>query len=90
MPALKPLSTFDAVVDALGGKAEVARLTDNKDTAPRVWQEKTGRFPTRYYFTITAALAKRGYCAPRSLFGFHSKRRRPRRSKTASKEQRAA
>lgn len=90
MPALKSLSTFDAVVDVLGGYTKVARLTDNKDQAPRSWQAITGRFPTKYYFTISAALAGRGYSAPRSLFGFHSKKRRPRRCKTASKEQRAA
>jgi hypothetical protein len=90
MSVLTPLETFDEIVDALGGKAAVARLTDNKDTAPRVWQEKTGRFPTKYYFTISAALADRGYYAPLSLFGFHSKKRRSRRSKTTSKEQRAA
>ena len=36
------------------GRRRFAADTDNKDTAPRVWQEKTGRFPTKYYLSRSA------------------------------------
>ena len=68
---LKPLWTFKAVVDALGGPVAVGRLTDQTCAAVCNWRRYHGLFPSKYYFDIKAALADEGYFAPISLFTFH-------------------
>jgi hypothetical protein len=71
-PPLKPLWTFDEVVDALGGHQGVGVLTRQLPHAVKTWQKQRGRFPTKYYFTMKWALADAGYRAPLELWGFHS------------------
>jgi hypothetical protein len=70
--SLKPLWTFNAVVDALGGTGAVARLTGQRSSAAvSQWRRYRERFPSKYYFCMKAALADRGYFAPISLWGFY-------------------
>jgi hypothetical protein len=72
---LKPLWTFNAVLDVLGGPGEVGKLTDQTSAAVCNWRRLRGLFPSKYYFTMKAALADRGFYAPISLFGFHGTER---------------
>jgi hypothetical protein len=60
---LKPLWTFNAVVDA--------RLTGQTCAAVCNWRRYRCLFPSKYYFCMRAALADAGYFAPISLWGFY-------------------
>jgi len=82
---LKPLWTYDEVVDALGGSGKVGKLCDGQSSAAVCnWKRVRGVFPSWYYFTIKAALADRGYFAPISLFGFHGAYTKPPRRRRSS------
>jgi hypothetical protein len=69
---MQPLWDFDSVVEALGGPAEVGRLTGNVASAVCNWRRQRNRFPTKYYFVMKSALADRGHYAPIHLWGFYS------------------
>ena len=64
------LTTFDEVVEALGGVGEVGRLTDRSTSAVCNWRRKKQRFPTNLFFVMQQALVARGYAASRHLWGF--------------------
>jgi hypothetical protein len=66
----RKLTTFDEVIDAIGGLTAVARLTNRSLTAASNWRCQLGRFPARTYFVIEATLNKRGLSAAPDLFGF--------------------
>jgi hypothetical protein len=66
------LTTFDAVVDALGGMTALARLTGRSRTAVSNWRCQRHCFPARTYFVITTELERRGFSADRSLWQFES------------------
>ncbi len=68
---LKPLWTFNEVTDALDGPVAVGRITGQSGAAVCNWRRYRGRFPSKYYFVMRAALADRGYFAPISLWGFY-------------------
>jgi hypothetical protein len=68
---LKPLWTFKKVVDALGGPVAVGRITGQTCAAVCNWRRYNGRFPSKYYFCMRAALADEGHFAPISLWGFY-------------------
>jgi hypothetical protein len=59
------LDTTDAVIDALGGTAKVARLVGANPTNVSSCRGRT--FPSRWYFIMTGALAPR-YTALPSLW----------------------
>jgi hypothetical protein len=67
---LKRLTTFEQVIDELGGVTAVARLT--RRTAPAVcnWRKTRRRFPTTLYFVMQGALKVKGAQAERRLWGF--------------------
>jgi hypothetical protein len=71
MQQLKPLWTYNAVLDALGGPGEVGKLTGQTSAAVCNWRRLRGVYPSKYYFTLKVALADRGFYAPIALFGFH-------------------
>ena len=66
------LSTFEEVVEALGGRRNVARLTGKNTGAVCTWQRRQRRFPTKYYFVMAEALAAQRATASRDLWGFYS------------------
>lgn len=71
------LITQEAVFKALGGTSAVARLTKSKPSAVSSWKRTPdSRIPSKYYPTISAALAERGYCAPLDLFSFADDQRK--------------
>jgi hypothetical protein len=71
----RELQTFDAVVEALGGKREVARICDDQDTAAVCnWRRRRSLFPTKYYIVMKEELAARGVDAPHRLWGFVEKK----------------
>jgi hypothetical protein len=70
------LKTFNAVVAALGGKREVARLTNQNTAAVCNWQRRRSRFPTKYYIVMKAELDARGVDAPHKLWGFFEAKKR--------------
>jgi len=72
-PRLSPLWTYDAVLEALGGAREVGALCDQNANAAYAWRSARGKFPSKYYLTMKGALRDKGYWAPISLWGFHSK-----------------
>lgn len=61
------LSTTTEVFEALGGIAEVARLTRRKYNAASNWHV-AGSFPSNTLMALTEALKERGYTAPASLW----------------------
>jgi hypothetical protein len=74
---LRHLKTFDAVVEALGGKAEVGRICENQDTAAVCnWKRRRSRFPTKYYRVMIEELQERGATAPDKLWGFVETKKR--------------
>ena len=70
MARKKKCKTFDAVVELLGGKREVGRLTAQNTAAVCNWQRRRKRFPCKYYFVMKKELDARGADAPRHLWGF--------------------
>lgn len=62
------LSTAGEVMDALGGNAGVAKLTNS--TLKAVWNwRKDNYFPSDTFVVLKCALADRGIDAPASLWG---------------------
>jgi hypothetical protein len=74
-PTLQLLDTFDEVVEALGGKAEVGILCDQNTAAVCNWKRRRSRFPTKFYIVMLDELHARGYHAPFDLWGFVSRPR---------------
>jgi hypothetical protein len=70
------LKTFDAVVKALGGKREVARMCEDQDVAAVCnWRRRRKRFPTKFYLIMKDELDARGIEAPPRLWGFAEKKK---------------
>jgi hypothetical protein len=80
---LRPIWTFNEVIEVLGGPVAVGRLTGQTCAAVCNWRRHRGLFPSKYYFCMREALADEGYFAPISLWGFYGT------SETTSKEQAA-
>jgi hypothetical protein len=78
------LTTFDAVVDVLGGMSALATLTGRSRTAVSNWRCQQGCFPARTYFVITSELQRRGFSAHRSLWRFEDEPKTRRRRHRAS------
>ena len=68
-PFLKPLWTYDEVVDALGGRNGVAKITRQPPHAIPTWRKQRGKFPSKYHVIMKYALKDAGYRAPPSLWG---------------------
>jgi DNA-binding transcriptional regulator YdaS (Cro superfamily) len=66
----KPLTTFEHVIQALGGLKAVAALTGVTPAAVCHWRARTGRFPARTMERIQAELMCRGAVAARDMFDF--------------------
>lgn len=64
------LTSFDHVIQALGGLKAVAALLRVTPAAVCHWRARTGRFPARTHARIDAELARMGATAPRDLFDF--------------------
>ena len=65
---LRPIWTFNEVVEVLGGPVAVGRLTGQTCAAVCNWRRHRGLFPSKYYFCMREALADEGYFAPISLW----------------------
>ena len=77
--APKTLQTTSDVMDALGGTAAVARLTDRSTHCASNWRRfKT--FPANTFVTMRTALHERGLTAPDSLWGMTSRGKLPSRA----------
>lgn len=61
------LTTTAAVIDELGGIAEVAKLTGRKYNAVSNWRV-LGSFPSNTYLILNGELCERGHSAPLHLF----------------------
>jgi len=61
--------TMEAVINALGGPGKVAKLTGRKTNHLHNWQHDTGRFPSKTYPVMKAALEEKGYKALPELWG---------------------
>jgi DNA-binding transcriptional regulator YdaS (Cro superfamily) len=70
------LSSFDAVVDVLGGTSETARLLGAQQPAVSNWRARGGKFPARYYLAITEALRSKQLTCRTDLFAFRRPNRR--------------
>jgi len=64
------LTTFDSVVEILGGARAVGEMTDQNTAAVCNWRRRRSRFPTKYYIVMKAELDARGAEAPHDLWGF--------------------
>lgn len=67
MKRLRPLSTVNEVINALGDNAGAAEITKRGITAVCNWRA-ANRLPARSYLVITEALKDRGFSAPPSLW----------------------
>jgi hypothetical protein len=67
----RKLTTFDEVVEELGGINVVVDLTKQKNSAAIYnWRRRRSRFPTKYYKKMIRRLNARGATAPDHLWGF--------------------
>ena len=70
---MEPLQTTSEVIQALGGTAEVAKLTGRSMQAVSNWRSR-GFFTASVYMAITDALARDNKCANpalwRTVFGW--------------------
>ena len=66
--SLETLHTVADVFEALGGNGGLEGITGSKPSAISMWK-KAGKFPSKTYVTITAALRANGKTAPDSLWG---------------------
>ena len=64
---MEPLQTTSEVITALGGTAEVAKLTGRSMQAVSNWRSR-GFFTAASYMTITDELARRSMCANPALW----------------------
>jgi DNA-binding transcriptional regulator YdaS (Cro superfamily) len=64
------LTSFDHVIQTLGGLKAAAALLGVTPAAVCHWRARTGRFPARTHARIDAELARKGATAPRELFDF--------------------
>ena len=63
------LTDAEAVIDALGGNVEVAKMTSRKDSGV-VWNwRKSGRLPADTFLIISEELERLGKKAPPSVWG---------------------
>jgi len=69
------LQTFDEVVEALGGKAELGLLCNNQNIAAVCnWKRRRPRFAAKYFVVMQGELNARGYSAPLELWGFYTRK----------------
>ena len=66
----RTLSTFEAVINELGGVKHVAELTNVTPGAVCHWRTRGGQFPARLMERIQAELMVRGAVAARCLWDF--------------------
>lgn len=64
---MKKLTNAGLVIDALGGTAAVAKLTNSKPTAVSNWRERG--LPPDTFVVLTSALMTVGCWAPLALWG---------------------
>lgn len=79
---LRPLTTIDEVLAALGGDAAVARLTGRGRQSISNWRRRRG-FPPVTFLVLREALKKRGWSAPEGLWGMEAEK--PARAKPRAK-----
>jgi len=70
--AATELTTTTEVMDALGGNAAVAEITNSTPKAAWNWRGFE-TFPANTYLAMTQALAERGFSAPPSLWGMRER-----------------
>ncbi|MBR0753470.1 hypothetical protein JQ604_14880 [Bradyrhizobium jicamae] len=68
---LRTLTTFNEVVEALGGPVALGKLTGQTCAAVCNWRRYRGLFPPKYWPCMSEALAEVGCSAPLSLWGFY-------------------
>jgi hypothetical protein len=69
----RTLTTFDEVVEELGGTGGLGRLVEQDSAAVCNWRRRRGRFPAKYYPEMMKALNKLGCDAPLDLWGFYKR-----------------
>jgi hypothetical protein len=67
-----PLTTTDAVIDALGGTQAAARLTGRRQSAASNWRH-AGQFPPNTYLAMMTVLAAKGLFAPAWLWDMEAR-----------------
>jgi hypothetical protein len=87
---MRRVKTYNDVLEALGGPAGVGIICDQNPNAACTWRATRGKFPAKYYFVMVGALKRRGYEAPRYLWGFHSKAKPPKKPKPPKQASAAA
>lgn len=66
---MQKLSSFEDVVEVFGGPKLLAQLTRNNTSAVWNWKMKRGRFPAKFYLSMSLELREQGYWAPPDLWG---------------------
>jgi len=80
----QPIGSFEAIVTALGGTSEFARILDREAPSVCAWRSK-GKVPSKFYPVVRAELLKRGYAVPPlGLFSFYVTKRRRKRADAAA------
>jgi hypothetical protein len=75
---MQTLETTDDVIDALGGNAAVARLTDRDPGVVWNWRSAyRGSFPASTFLVLQGALRSINRTAPPSLWGMEEAKPRP-------------
>lgn len=64
---MRTLNSVAEIVDELGGRAAVARMTDRTTQAVTNWKASQ-RFPSQTFLLLMHELAARGCTAPASLW----------------------
>lgn len=64
---IRELKTASEIIDALGGTAEVARLTKRGMAAVSNWRA-SGRLPAEFFLIMTQQLTEKFCSAPSSLW----------------------
>jgi hypothetical protein len=77
--SLKKLHTVADVFEALGGNGGLETITGSKPSAISMWK-KAGKFPSRTYVTMIAALHAIGKTAPDTLWGMQAVNSEPERA----------
>jgi len=78
-----PLPTASAVIDALGGTAAVAKLSERSMQSVTNWRA-ANRLPADTYLLLQAALKRRRLNAPAALWGIREPVKTDERSERAA------
>lgn len=69
-------SSFELIIEALGGVSKTARAIDRSPSQICQWRQRYGQFPSEVYFIVRRALKRQGLNCPRGAFRFDDVRKR--------------